>query len=68
MIEAPPLLDGAAHLSVTCLSPGVTAGFRGAPGTVRGVADTDAALPLPTLLTARTLNAYDVPFVSPVNV
>ena len=33
-----------------------------------GVADTLAAVPFPAAFTARTLNAYAVPFVSPVKV
>ena len=64
----PPLLNGAVQLSTTCPSPALVVNACGADGTVTGVAVVVALVPLPSLLTARTLNVYSVPLVKPVNV
>ena len=64
---APPLFNGAAHVSVTVVSPTEATTDVGAVGTVRGVAPADAeAVPAPAELMALTRNAYAVPFVRPV--
>jgi hypothetical protein len=63
----PPFEDGADQATVTCAFPGVAVFRVGAPGTVRGVADSvfDGE-PVPATLAAVTLNEYDTPFVRPV--
>ena len=62
------MLVGADQLSDTCPFPGVAVKLCGAVGVVLGVADAFAAVPFPAAFIARTLNAYDVPFVRPVKV
>ena len=53
--------------TVICPSPGETVLTVGAPGTVRGVADTTLlAAPAPAPLTARIATSYDWPFVKPL--
>ena len=68
MIAAPPLLAGAAKLTVACVLPATALALVGAPGTVAGVTALDGALagPEPTLLVAVTVKVYVVPLVSPV--
>ena len=53
-IAAPPLLDGASHVSLTLEGAAVASGERGALGTVRGTAlTTMLAAPQPAALWAR---------------
>ena len=60
------------HVRATSASPvveGVAVKPTGADGTGSGVADASAdSSPSPVALTARSLNLYSVPFVSPVAV
>ena len=58
MIVEPPLLEGAVHVSDTCVLPAVPDTLVGAPGTVRGVTADDAVevAPVPTALVALTRN------------
>jgi hypothetical protein len=64
VIGLPPFEEGADQDRATCPFPGVAVFRVGAPGTVRGVADTvfDGAL-VPAAFVAVTLNEYDTPFV-----
>ena len=66
MIGLPPLDAGADQARDTCAFPDVAVLRVGAPGTVRGVADSvfDGA-PGPAAFVAVTLNEYDTPFVRP---
>jgi hypothetical protein len=69
VIACPPLLTGAVNETVAVLCPvEVAIKFVGAPGTVRGVAVAVAVAPVPIALLGVTVNVYEVPFVSPVNV
>jgi hypothetical protein len=54
--DAPPLSTGSVHVNDTDPSPGVAASSVGTPGTVRGVTDTEAAGPVPSVFVAVTLN------------
>ena len=58
MIAAPPLLAGAVQLTVAEALPATAGPIVGAPGTVRGVTEVDAAetLPTPMLFVAVTVN------------
>ena len=61
------VLAEAAQLSAALAFPGVAVNPVGAGGIPIGVAETAAdAVPSPAALTARTLNVYAVPLVSPV--
>ena len=53
----PPLLAGAAKVTVACALPGVAATVVGAPGTVTGVTPVEAAeaAPVPAVLRAVTV-------------
>ena len=64
----PPLLDGAFHDKLTCVSPGVADRPKGAEGVVEGVVLTAGleAGPVPAALVAETVTAYATPLVSPV--
>src|SRR4029079_16799009 len=67
VIALPPLEAGAAHDRLTWVLPAVAVFSVGAPGTVRGVADSTLdAGPVQTALVAVTLNEYEVPLVRPV--
>ena len=68
MIELPPLLVGAVHVSETCELPAVPTTEVGAPGVVNGVTLDEAVEyePVPAALTAATLNTCAVSAVSPV--
>jgi hypothetical protein len=69
VIDAPPFDTGADQSNTTWVEPGVAFNPVGAPGTVRGVADTVAEnTPWPAALTAATRNEYSVPFARPVTV
>jgi hypothetical protein len=61
----PPFVDGAVQARLTPLDLcGAAVRFCGAPGTVRGVAESAfEAGPGPAAFEALTLNEYDVPFV-----
>jgi hypothetical protein len=69
VIAAPPLLPGAAKLTVAEAFPPLAETAVGAPGTVRaaGVTLFDAADagPVPAALLAVTVNVYAVPSVRP---
>ena len=64
----PPLNAGADHESVTCSLAAVAVALNGASGTVRGITAEEFAefVPVPAVLTAATLNTYEVPLVRPV--
>ena len=66
----PPLLAGADQLNETLPLPGVAEPKMGAPGTVAGVTEPEAALTglVPNEFTAYTSKVYGVPFVNPVTV
>jgi hypothetical protein len=69
VIGLAPSDTGADHESETCPFPGVVVFNVGAPGTVRGVADTEFdAGPLPAAFAAVTVNEYGTPFVRPMTV
>ena len=65
LMAEPPVLDGAAHDSVTCASPTAASRFCGAPGSVGSamlvepVPASDHA-PSPSAFAARTRTSYDV--------
>src|SRR5512146_3144373 len=63
----PPVVVGAAQLTVMPFAPALAATRIGAPGTVTGVAVRlfEAGL-VPTALVAVTVTAYVVPFTSPL--
>lgn len=63
----PPFDAGATHDTATLPSPGVATTWEAAPGTVRGIADADAAdgADHPAELCAATVNEYDDPFTRP---
>ena len=67
VIAVPPLLAGGVNDTVACALPAIALAAVGAPGSVAGVTEFDApeSGPLPTLLVARTVNVYAVPFVRP---
>jgi hypothetical protein len=64
----PPLLAGAAKLTVALVFPTVAVPIAGAPGTVAGVTLLEAAdpSPVPTPLIALTAKVYAVPLLSPL--
>ena len=64
----PPVEEGAVQVTVTCPLAPTTDVIAGAPGTVIGVTDAEAADARlePMALFALTVNVYAVPFVSPV--
>jgi len=64
----PPLLAGAAKLTVALLFPAVALPMAGAPGAPRGVTLLEAAeaAPVPVTLVAVTVKEYAVPLVSPL--
>ena len=65
-----PFVAGAVHETVTLPSPAVTvgaAGFAGSPYGTTAAEGVDVG-PVPREFWARTLNSYDVPFVSVVMV
>ncbi len=66
MIALPPSA-GATNDTVTCAFPASTVGAAGAPGTVLGIATTDAgdATPVPSAFVALTVHVYDFPFDNP---
>ena len=66
----PPAATGAAKETVACPFPLTAFTLVGLPGTVEGVTLLEAfdAGPVPTSFAAVTVNAYAVPFVSPVTV
>jgi len=70
VITEPPLLDGADHVTTTCVLPRVPLTLVGTSGVVIGVTDADAdeELESPAALAAMTVNVYAVPFVRPVTV
>ena len=59
--------DGSVHVSVTCWLSGVAIRPAGLAGAARGLTASLASDsgPFPASFTARILNVYDVPFVSP---
>jgi hypothetical protein len=60
---------GALQVRTTDFRPGLATTLVGAPGTVRGVAETlDELAPVPAALVAAIRNWYPVPFVSPETV
>ena len=60
MIAAPPSLDGASQLSVTCSSPGTQLRFCGAPGGVTGAPSlTDWPLNAGASLPASSCTGFD---------
>ena len=66
----PPLLAGAAKVTVACALPAVAVPIVGAPGTPAGVTlleDAEGAL-APTALVAVTAKVYAVPLVRPLTV
>jgi hypothetical protein len=70
VIGEPPLDAGAVHDTTARVLPGMADTPVGGPGTGRGVT---AALgaeggPSPATFVAKTVNVYEVPFVSPVTV
>lgn len=69
MIGLPPSAGGV-HVTVADPGPAVARTPVGAPGTAAGVtaAVSDEAAPVPTALTAATVNRYEVPLVSPSTV
>jgi hypothetical protein len=70
VIAEPPLLAGAANVTLACAFPAVAVPMVGAPGIVAGVTLFDAADagPVPSALVAVTAKVYAVPFASPVTV
>jgi hypothetical protein len=69
VIVAPPFDDGAVHATVTDVAlASVAVPIVGAPGTVAGLTELDAAdkPDVPTELVAVVLKKYAVPFVKPV--
>jgi hypothetical protein len=70
VIAEPPLLAGAVNDTDTCALPAVAVPIIGAPGTVAGVTEFDAAeaAPVPAMFVAVTVNVYAVPLVNPVTV
>jgi hypothetical protein len=67
VIGEPPVLTGADQLTVTWASPATPDTADGAPGTVRGVTEPDAADwgESPAALVATTWKVYGVPLVRP---
>jgi hypothetical protein len=67
VIAAPPLLVGAAKLTVAAALPPLAETDVGAPGIVAGVTLFEAAEagPVPTELVAVTVKVYAVPLVRP---
>jgi hypothetical protein len=67
-IALPPLLGGAAHVTVACVSPAVATTEPGASGTVAGITAFDGAdaAPVPAAFAAVTVNVYAVPFDRPL--
>ena len=60
-------MTGAVNDSDTRASPATAVSPVGTPGSVRGATETELdSAPLPSALTARTFNSYNVPLVSPV--
>ncbi len=71
MIVAPPLDAGAVQATVTDVALAIVAvPIVGAPGTVAGVTEFDAAdaTDVPWLFVAVTVNVYAVPVVKPITV
>ena len=70
MIGEPPLLPGAAKLTVACALPAVAVPIVGAVGTVAGVTLFDAAegTLVPIALVAITVQVTGVPLVKPITV
>jgi hypothetical protein len=69
VIGLPPSDDGADQASDTWPLPGVGLFSVGAPGTVRGAAESEFdGGPLPATFAAVMVNEYETPFVSPVTV
>jgi hypothetical protein len=70
VIGLPPFVAGAVQNTVALAFPATALTPVGAPGTVTGVTEFDAADagPLPTELVAVTVKVYAVPLVSPVTV
>jgi hypothetical protein len=67
VIDEPPVLVGADHVSETAPSLGVAAKAVGATGTDAGVAEVKLEVaPTPPAFRAETRNTYAVPFVRPV--
>jgi hypothetical protein len=65
--ELPPSEEGADQARVTWVFPGVAVFRVGAPGTDRGVAESEFdGEPVPATFVAVTVNEYDTPFVRPV--
>src|SRR4051794_26632206 len=64
----PPLLAGAAKVTVACALPALALTPVGAPGTAAGVTAFEGldAAPVPAALVAFTVNVYETPFVRPV--
>ena len=70
MISDPPLDAGAAHVTSACVLPPVAVTLVGAPRTAAGLTILDGVdLSLsPTLFVATTMNVYEVPLSSSLNV
>ena len=69
MIAEPPLLEGAVHVSDTCVLPADPDTLVGAPGTVRGVTELEVPVaPVPEAFVALTRNVYAVPLTKLVTV
>ena len=70
VMALPPLFVGAVQVTVAWALPPVAVPIVGAPGTVAGVTELDAAEAalLPMALVAKTVNVYAVPLVRPVTV
>ena len=68
VIAAPPSEAGADHDTVTWPSPDTVEVIAGAPGTVAGVTESEAAelAPMPIVFVAATVNVYGVPLLRPV--
>jgi hypothetical protein len=67
VIELPPMTAGAAQVTLAEAGPEVAVTPVGGPGTAAGVTGEEAADagPVPTLLVAVTVKAYDVPLARP---
>jgi hypothetical protein len=70
VIADPPLLAGAVNATEAWAFPFVAVPIVGAPGTVEGVTEFEAALGklLPVAFVAITVKVYAVPLVSPVTI
>jgi hypothetical protein len=68
VIGEPPLLDGAAKVTVAWPLLAVAVPIVGAPGTVAGIIEFEVEedMLVPALFVAVTVNVYVTPFVKPV--